>query len=52
MGSEAQRRPGLLSSNPAGVGIRHTANGALMRAEFHYVLSTCPAKNQAGGGTS
>ena len=26
----------LLSSNPTGVGIRHTANGAPMRAEFHY----------------
>ena len=27
---------GLLSSNPDGVGIRLTANGAPMRAEFYY----------------
>ena len=33
--SEAQRRPGLLSSNPTGIGICHTANGDSMRAEFH-----------------
>ena len=30
---------GLLSSNPTGVGIRHTANGAPMRAEFHYCFN-------------
>ena len=34
-------RPGLLSSNPTCVGIRHTANGAPMRAEFHYFLIIC-----------
>ena len=28
--------PGLLSSNPTGVGIRHTANGVPVREEFHY----------------
>ena len=37
--SEAQRRPCFLSSNPTGVGIRHTANGAPMRAEFHYCFN-------------
>ena len=32
-----KRRADLwLSSNPIGVGIRHTANGAPMHAEFHY----------------
>ena len=36
LASEAQRRPGLLSLNPTGVGIRHTANGAPMHAYFHY----------------
>ena len=34
--SEAQGRPGLLSSNPTGVGIPYTANGARMRVEFFY----------------
>ena len=33
--SEVQRRPGLLSSNPTGIGLCHTANGDPMRAEFH-----------------
>ena len=37
--SEAQRRLGLLSLNPTGVGIRHTANGAPVRAEFHYCFN-------------
>ena len=37
--SEAQPIPGLLSSNPTGVGIRHTANGAPVRAEFHYCFN-------------
>ena len=31
-----KRRHGLLSSNLTGVGIRPTANGAPMNAEFHY----------------
>ena len=37
--SEAQRRPHILSSNPTGVGICHTANGAQMRAEFRYCFN-------------
>ena len=37
--SEAQRRTGLLSSNPTGVEIRHTANGAPM---LHYRFNNMP----------
>ena len=34
-----KRSADLLSSNPTGVEIRHTANGAPMRAEFHYCFN-------------
>ena len=37
-----KRKPGLRSSNPTGIGIRHTANGAPMCAEFHYRFNNMP----------